>query len=127
MISNIKGKSVLIVDDEPELRKAMAFDFKRRGCILFEAGCGNDALQIIRTTTIDIVISDVRMPNGSGIDLVKEIRKINPKTPVVLLATGFADLSEPEALQIGAQALVEKPIDRKRMIEIIEQSLLLGE
>lgn len=69
---------------------------------------------------IDIVISDVRMPNGDGISLLTKIRELNPAMPIVLLATGFADLTEPEALGMGANALIEKPIDRKRMLAILE-------
>lgn len=122
--SPFKGKVILVVDDDFELRRAMIFDFKKKGCSIFEAANGADALVIVRNNSIDIVVSDVRMPNGSGIELLLEIQKISPKTPIVLLATGFADLSEPEAKKMGAFALIEKPINRKNMFAILEQSLL---
>lgn len=120
--SSLKDKSVLVVDDEAELRRAMIFDLKRRGCIIFEAQNGTEAIQIVKSTRIDIVVSDVRMPNGDGIDLLKQIRAIDPNIPIVLLATGFADLSEPEALKLGAYALIEKPINRQKMLGLLEDS-----
>jgi DNA-binding NtrC family response regulator len=123
--SPLNGKNVLVVDDEPELRKAMIFDLKRRGCTIFEAGCGSDAIEIVKNNKIDIVVTDVRMPNGTGVELLKQIRAIDPNIPIVLLATGFADLTEPEAVNMGAYALIEKPIDRKKMFSLLEDSCSL--
>ena len=118
--SRLKQLNVLVVDDEVEMRRALIFDFKRRGCVVFEAANGSAAFEIVRTNKIDIVISDVRMPNGDGISLLKKIRELDPGIPIVLLATGFADLTESEARGMGANALLEKPIDRKRMLAILE-------
>jgi CheY-like chemotaxis protein len=119
--SPLANKNILIDDDDEDIRSAIIFDFKKRGCQIFEANSGRQALEIVKTQLIDIVLSDVRMPNGNGIDLVKEIRELNPHTPIILLATGFADLSEPEALALGAQALFEKPFDRKKIFQSIER------
>lgn len=121
--SVLKGKKILVVDDEPELRKAILFDLKRRGCETYEAANGTEAVQIASIHAIEVIISDVRMPNGNGIDLLKAIRAKHPTLPIVLLATGFADLTEPEALQMGAYALLEKPIDRKKMLGLLELSV----
>lgn len=118
MSAELQGLHVLIVDDESDLRQALAFDFRRRGCQVFEASSGRTAIEVVRLHRIDVVLSDVRMPNGSGVDLLKEIREIDPDLPIVLLATGFADLTEAEALELGAYALLEKPIDRKRMVAL---------
>lgn len=118
--SPLNGKKILVVDDETDLRQAILFDLKRRGCQLFEAGSGDEAWEIVQNHAIDIVISDVRMPNGNGIDLLKNIRGRNSTLPKVVLASGFADISEPEAQKLGASALIEKPINRKAMFEILE-------
>ena len=120
------GKHVLVVDDDAELRGAIIFDLQRRGSLTYEAANGVEAFELMKLTTMDIVISDVRMPNGSGIELLKKIREINTEIPFVLLATGFADLTVGEALILGAQALMEKPIDRKKMLALIGQALAAG-
>lgn len=120
--SSLAGKKALVVDDEPELRKAIIFDLKRRGCETYEAGCGDEAIKIVQAYPIDIVLSDVRMPNGNGVDLLKQIRKLNPDIPIVLLATGFADLTESDALRMGAYALLEKPLDRRKLYSMLEEA-----
>ena len=121
LIAPLKGKSILIVDDEIEIREAIIFDFKRAGCNIFQAGSGEEALKILENIEVDIVISDVRMPNGDGIDLIKKIRFKDPDKPIVLLATGFSDLSEPEAIKLGAQALLNKPLDRRMLFGVLAQ------
>jgi two-component system, sporulation sensor kinase A len=121
--SALNGKRVLVVDDEMHLREAIIFDLKRRGCEIFEASNGADALAIVKANAIDVVISDIRMPNGDGVFLLKEIRKYNSEIPIVLLCTGFADLSEGDAIKMGAVGLLEKPINRKNMLGILEKSV----
>lgn len=121
--SQLNGKHILVVDDELQLREALIFDLTRRSCHVYQAGNGSEALEIVKNHPIDIVISDVRMPNGDGVFLLKEIRKMNTKTPIVMLATGFADLSAEEAIHLGAYGLVEKPIDRKKLFQLLEDSV----
>lgn len=118
-----KGLNVLIVDDDEDLRSVLIFDFQRRGCVTFEAANGSEAFAIVQKQVIDLVLSDIRMPNGTGVDLLKEIRARNPNTPIVLLASGYSDFSEPEILKMGASALLDKPIDRQKMIDLIEKEL----
>jgi len=120
--SPLNGKNILVVDDEVELRKAIIFDLKRRGCKTYEASNGNEAFKIVCEQNIHIVVSDVRMPESNGVDLLKQIREKYPKIPVVVLATGFADLTEIEALQLGAYALLDKPFDRKKILGLLENS-----
>lgn len=122
--SPLKGKTILVVDDEADLRNAIAFEFKRRGCHVLEAECGNQAVDLILNThQVDMIISDVRMPNGTGIEMLVEIRKLDPHVPVVLLVTGYADLTEVEAQHKGACGLLSKPIDRKQMIALVEKAI----
>ncbi|MEK6627110.1 MAG: response regulator [Bdellovibrionota bacterium] len=123
-ISPLNNKNVLVVDDEIEIRKALIFDLKRRGCNIFEAANGTDAIEIVKKNPIDIVVTDVRMPNGDGVDLLKQIRAYNPKIPIVLLATGFADLSESEAVGMGAYGIIEKPFNRQKMLSLLEDFCL---
>ncbi len=116
--SNFIGAKLLIVDDDPDLRSTLILEFKKRGCTIFEAGSGHEAIDVIRNHAIDLVLSDVRMPNGNGVELLENIRKIHPKIPAVLLLTGFADLTQEEAIRKGASDLIEKPIDRKKMLSL---------
>lgn len=111
-----KDVTLLIVDDEEGLRRALAFDFKRRGFNVLEAGSGNDAFEIIKKNKVHVVLSDVRMPNGDGVGLLNNIKKVHPELPVVMFITGFADLTLEDAYDLGADAIFSKPFDRKAVI-----------
>lgn len=118
-----KDVTILVVDDEAGLRKALAFDFKRRGFNVLDAGCGNDAFEIVRNNRIHVVLSDVRMPNGDGIELLDKIKAIDPEIPVVMFITGFADLSLEDAYNKGADAVFSKPFDRKEVIATVIKAI----
>lgn len=115
---------VLIVDDEEVLRKAMVFDFKRKGYQVFEAQSGRTALEILDNNEIDLIISDIRMPDGSGIDLLLKVKSKNVDKPVVLLMTGYADITLEDAYEMGADAIFNKPFDRKELLLAVEERLL---
>ncbi|MEK6627039.1 MAG: response regulator [Bdellovibrionota bacterium] len=122
----ISGKTVLIVDDEVDLRKAIVYDFKKLSCVTYEACDGAEALEIVKKVKVDIVISDIRMPNLNGIDLLKKIRELHLSKPVVFLITGQTDITENEALNMGAYALLEKPINRKNFFQLLEEAAAIN-
>ena len=83
--SPLNNKVILVVDDESELREAISFDLKKRGCTVYEAANGTEAFEVVKKHKIDIVISDVRMPNGDGIFLLKKFEKFFKKSPLFYL------------------------------------------
>lgn len=107
----VKGKTLLIVDDEPDLRGPLVMEFESLGCKVFEAGSGHEALEIVKREKIDAVISDIRMPDGDGVELLRNIKELHHAVPVVMLITGFSDLSREEAYHLGAEAILAKPFD----------------
>lgn len=126
-----KDVTILVVDDEPALRKALVFDFKRKGFQVLDASNGKEAFEIVKTQKIDLILTDVRMPGGDGIELLDKVKEQNPMIPVVMFITGFADLSLDEAYNKGADAVFTKPFDRKSLMAAvmrvtIEKSQLWG-
>lgn len=115
--------AILVVDDESDLREAIAFDFRRRGFTVFTSSCGRDALKVVESEKIDIVLSDMRMPNGDGAELLEKIKDRNAFLPTVLFITGFSDISHEEAYHLGADAIFAKPFDRQALFEKVESSL----
>ncbi len=111
--------TILVVDDEEALRKAIIFDFKRKGFHVFEAGNGKDAFEIVKKEKIDVVLSDVRMPGGDGIELLEKIKGLSSNIPVVMLITGFADITLEDAYDKGANAMFPKPFDRKVLFDSV--------
>ncbi len=116
------GKKILVVDDEKIIRDTFiaAFDEYR---IIPVAG-GQEALNILnRPNDIDLIILDMMMPGLTGIELLREIKRINSNRKVIIL-TGYSSTDVViEALRVGADEFIEKPFDIKQTQEIIERLL----
>lgn len=118
-----KDVVLLVVDDEDDLRKAIVRDFTRRGYRVLAARNGAEALAIVKEQPVDIVLSDVRMPGGDGIELLKKLKDLSPATPVFMFITGFADMSLEQAYDWGAEAVFEKPFDRAALFKAVGDAL----
>jgi CheY-like chemotaxis protein len=116
---SLKDTRVLLVDDEPDFREAMAFYFQRLGCKVFMAKNGRDAFNIVQEQPVDVVISDIRMPGGDGVEFLDRVKALCPQAPIILLVTGFTDVSTEEILNKGAEALICKPFDQKSLQETV--------
>jgi CheY-like chemotaxis protein len=114
---------ILIVDDDPGFRNALAFSFRRKGYQVLLAPSGKEAFELIQSNHVDLVISDIQMPGGDGIELLDRTREIDRAIPFVLLMTGYAELSTEDAYNKGADALFSKPFDRKLFEETIQRLL----
>lgn len=115
--------TILIVDDEEGLRKSIAFDFRRKNFRVLIAASGNEAIETLKREKVDIVLSDVRMPDGTGLDLLDWVKGQNVFLPVVMFITAFADISVAEAYDRGAEAIFAKPFDRQALYEAVVWAL----
>lgn len=103
-------KLVLIVDDEQDLTELISFQLKNLNLKTLESHSGHDAWEIFqRSPGIDLVISDVRMPDGDGVELLKKIKIHSPDTKILLMS-GFMDVTEKEAIALGAEGLMRRPM-----------------
>lgn len=123
MINNLK--KVLIVDDEETLTWSMAKSLSKDKdkYEVFIANNGKEALNLLKKNRIDLVISDIRMPDINGLDLLVEIKKSYPQTKVIIMtAYGSSDVQK-EANRRGSLFYVEKPFEisdiRKIIIDLI--------
>jgi two-component system NtrC family response regulator len=117
--------SVLIVDDDPNGLFTISQMLKDEGYKILTASNGKKALKVFNKKLIKLVISDIKMPDISGIDLMSEFKNLNPGIPVILL-TGYGSVSlAVEALKQGAYYFFEKPIlnNRPKFFAIIRQAL----
>lgn len=108
--NGLESASVLVVDDEAAIRYSVSKTLQRVGYSVREAANGEDALDIIRGETFDVVLTDIRMPPGlDGVELVKRIKDIDADT-VVILMTAYPSLNTAvEALRLGAHDYLIKP------------------
>jgi CheY-like chemotaxis protein len=105
----LQGKNLLVVDDEIDLRDIVASELEFMGAKVFQAENISKAVDVLKNNSIDLVISDIRMPGGSGIELMRSIKASNVYMPPVVLITGFADISVEAAFNEGAEGLMSKP------------------
>lgn len=114
------GKSILVVDDEIDLREIIASEFQYLGAQVFVAGSVLAAKDILKDQKIDLVISDIRMPGGSGVELLEFVKKIPHSKTSMILISGFADFSIQEALIQGVDGYISKPF---QLDDIISSAL----
>lgn len=119
-----KDFSILLVDDEPIFRNLLSLSFQRSGFQVVTAEAGKEAFEIFRNHPVDAVITDIRMPNGDGIELLDRLKVENPQIPVVLYMTGFNDISITDARKKGAEGIFCKPLDPKLLEDMIYHLLL---
>jgi len=108
--------TVLLVDDDITHRTAIAFDFQRKGFRILVAESGNEAWRIVQSEKVNLVVADIRMANGNGIELLNRIREKYPAFPPVILITAYTELGLDGAKDWGAEAVFHKPFDRKALL-----------
>ena len=116
-------KHVLIVDDEPDIRELLEITLSRMQLETSAAANVCDAKDILANQTIDLCLTDMRLPDGDGIDLVTHIQQSFPSIPVaVITAYGSMDTAI-KALKAGAFDFVSKPIDLKMLRKLVDGAL----
>ena len=114
---------ILVVDDEEAQRKVLAGFLRKRGYGILTAASVDEALDLARVKTIDLVLTDLRMPGRTGLDLVQDLRGVNPEIPVVVItAFGTVD-SAVGALKSGAADYLTKPVDLDELEVIVLRHL----
>src|SRR3990172_6441884 len=104
-------RSILVVDDDRAMREMLASMFREQGFQVAEAGSADEATKLLGESDFDVVLSDIRMPGKSGIQMVGDVRRLRPHTPVILM-TAFGSIdSAVEAMRAGAFDYVRKPFE----------------
>jgi CheY-like chemotaxis protein len=112
--------TVLVVDDEEDVRGVLREILELGGHRVVEACSGKAALARLARGPVDLVLSDIRMPDGDGWSLLAEIRRQDPRRPPVVLITGFSDATSEEARARGAQELISKPCDLLALLDTVD-------
>jgi two-component system response regulator RegA len=113
--------NVLIVDDDVHLRTALRHAFLTEGYVVREAGSLREALDALAAAVPDLVICDVRLLDGLGVDIVRAATALSP-LPLVIAISGKASALEAfQVAEAGARAYLEKPISFRTLLEEIER------
>lgn len=124
---NREVPAVLVVDDSPIAAYVVASALQRIGFASMMASNGEEALRRLAEQPYFAVISDVQMPVMDGFDLALNIRVRYPRLPVLLMTGLFDELRRQRALACGANDLLEKPVDVRRLASFLDRSRSLIE
>ncbi|TCS36435.1 sigma-54-dependent transcriptional regulator [Reinekea marinisedimentorum] len=117
------AQKVLIIDDEPDIRELLEITLMRMGVESFSAYDVQSALKSLNKNDVDLILTDMRLPDGDGLQIVRHVAEKKPDTPIaVITAHGSMDLAI-ESLKAGAFDFVSKPIDIHKLRDLINQAL----
>ncbi len=113
---------VLIVDDAQQVRRVLRTALSAEGYTIFEAGTGEEALNLIRTSPPDVILLDVNMPGMTGLETCREIRR-HSDVPILMLTVRNAERDKVMALDAGADDYVVKPFGMQELLARLRAAL----
>jgi two-component system, chemotaxis family, chemotaxis protein CheY len=116
-------RSIMIVDDAASMRGLIAMTLKREGYEVIEASDGRDALTKLTARKVDLIVSDLNMPNMDGIELIKAVKAVNQLRfiPIVMLTTESQEKKKQEGQQAGAKAWIVKPFKPDVLVGVVKK------
>ncbi|XOV90343.1 MAG: sigma-54-dependent transcriptional regulator [Pseudomonadota bacterium] len=121
----MQNKTALIVDDEPDIRELLEITLGRMDVSTMAAKDLTSARQLLTETHFDFCLTDMRLPDGNGIELVQHISKEYPQTPVAMITAHGNMESAVEALKAGAFDFVSKPVNLELLRKLVDAALNL--
>src|SRR5881227_2272903 len=115
--------NLLIVDDELSMRQFLTHLFQRDGHLIRVAENGRKAMTLLREQPADVIISDVKMPDMGGIDLLRAARELQPDVEMIMMTAFANEATAHEAFLLGAFDFVHKPFDNDLLKEIVARAL----
>lgn len=115
------SKKLMIVDDEETLTYSLyqSFILARQDYEIVTAASGEEASEKLKKMHFDLVITDISMPGMSGLELLAQIKKLYPRTSVVVMTAYGSDDKREEAMDLGAINYIEKPFEIKEIKKLV--------
>jgi YesN/AraC family two-component response regulator len=119
-------ESILIIDDEPQIRSMIRLILERAGYSVMEAADGVEGIRRFHETPVNLIITDLIMPNKDGIGMIIELKKEFPDIKIIAMSGG--GLNRPEgylrgAQKLGAACTLSKPINRQELLRVVKDTL----
>lgn len=112
------------MDDEPQLLEIFGLWLTAAGCgKLYTAKNGEGALAVLNAHSIDLLVTDVRMPIMDGITLVRRLVGLTKPIPSIVFISGFGDIDQREMYALGAEAFLTKPLPHEHLVAVVERTL----
>jgi two-component system, OmpR family, response regulator len=115
---------VLVVDDDPPIRELMRNILREFGMDPLVAGSGEEAVELARTETPEVILLDLNMPGLSGEETIAALRAVDALAEIPILILSGEPMDPAELERLGARGAVQKPFDLPRLIEEIRQAVV---
>ncbi len=119
--ARIKGKSILVVDDEEGILDVLSIILSDEGAIVTTALNGNQAVELLKKSTFDIMICDLTMPDGDGRSVLKFAKTLGDKKPKTLVCSGNLNFNPGEAEELLVDMVTEKVMSGDDLVELVNQ------
>jgi two-component system alkaline phosphatase synthesis response regulator PhoP len=117
------ARKILIIDDEAVIRKAIRMACEKEGYDIVEAENGTEGLRLLETSKPDLILLDLMLPDVSGFDVCREIRKSGARLPVIILSAKTEEIDIVVGLEIGADDYITKPFRARELLARIAAHL----
>jgi DNA-binding NtrC family response regulator len=117
----MKGYNILIIDDEAAQRDILTGYLKKKGYKIFSASSGKEGIEIAKNNSVDIILSDFKMPDLNGIEVLEQVKKINPEISFVIVTAYGTVENAVRAMRLGAFDYISKPVDLDELDLMIER------
>ncbi len=130
MLGTVKNttisKTIMIVDDEDYIRELVAIILERAGYNAIKAVNGKDALDKLKTTKIEMVITDLKMPEMDGIEFIRTLCSIDEykSIPIIILTSESREIKKRECIQAGADEWIMKPFIPRHLLEVVRSLII---
>ncbi len=102
--------SILLVDDSPTIRSILRLELTKGGHAVVAATCGNEAVRLLREHAVDLVVTDIYMPNGDGIEVLTAVRRMEKRPAAIAMSSMAGEMDMlPSARLLGARVILTKP------------------
>jgi two-component system NtrC family response regulator len=116
-------RTALVIDDDDSIRRVIEFSLQEEGFTVVTAEDGAKGLSVLRDSSVDVVVSDIRMPEMDGLELLTRIRTMHPDLPVILLTAHGTIDSAVEAMKLGAFDYLTKPFSREQLKAAVAKAI----
>lgn len=113
---------LLVVDDEPSVLQLFRSAFEKQGIEVLTAANAREGLKIAREHKPDVGLFDLMLPDWSGLDLLKEVQRVDPRLPVIFITAGGTSATAIDAMKLGAFDYLNKPLDLRQVRELVDRA-----